>query len=255
MIVDRSGTFTRTVGLILFGIIFFTSTVTLGSVAAGIGNGRRDDLTSPASAVAEQRRPILVVDAGHGGEDGGASGSDGTAEKDINLAVAKDIDSLSTLFGISTAMTRRDDRLLYDKYGEFDDYTGKKKSLDLKNRLRFAYENGAELFLSVHTNKFPDPSVHGLQVWFSPNDPSSSKAAGLIQDYLNSHFQAGAAKTPKASTSAIYLLHNIRTPAVLVECGFLSNAEELEKLKTDGYRADVACVITSSVAEYLAGKE
>ena len=255
MIVDRSNSFTRTVGLILFGVIFFTSTVTLGAVSAGIGRGRRVEVTAPASAETERKRIGIVIDAGHGGEDGGASGADGTAEKNVNLAIAKDIDSLSTLFGIPTAMTRHEDELLYDRYGEFDDYTGKKKSLDLKNRLRFAYECDGELFLSVHTNKFPDPSVRGLQVWYSPNDPGSARAAGVIQDYLNSNFQPDRTKSPKEATSAIYLLHNIKTPAALVECGFLSNGEELEKLKTDGYRADVACVIMCSAAEYLAGNE
>ncbi len=255
MIVDRNSAFVRTVGLILFGIIFFTSSVTLGAVSAGIGRGRRTGQTAPAYAAAEDRKTGIVIDAGHGGEDGGASGADGTVEKDVNLAIATDMDSLATLLGIPSVMTRREDRLLYDKYGESDDYTGKKKSLDLKNRLRSADEADARLFLSIHTNKFPDPSVHGLQVWFSPNDPASPGAAGLIQDYLNTHFQPEGTKSTKAATSAIYLLHNIKTPAVLVECGFLSNVEELEKLKTDSYRADVACVIMSSVAEYLAGNE
>ena len=254
MIVDRNDRFTRTLGFILFGIIFFTSTVTLGAISAGIGSSRRMAVVAETADQPESR-VALVIDAGHGGEDGGASGADGPAEKNINLAVARDIDSLSTLFGIPSVMTRTGDELLYDRYGEMDDYSGKKKSLDLKNRLKITEACEPDLFLSIHANKFPDASVHGLQVWYSPNDPLSARAAGTVQDYLNTNFQSDGAKTPKKATSAIYLLHRIRTPAILVECGFLSNEEELEKLKTDGYRADAACVILASVAEYLAGNK
>ena len=254
MIVDRSDRFVRTLGYILFGIIFFTSTVTLGSISSGIGRTRRPVVAAGAADQADSRVAV-VIDAGHGGEDGGASGADGTAEKDVNLAVAKDVDALSTLFGIPTVMTRTEDELLYDRFGELDDYTGKKKSHDLKNRLKIAEACDPDLFLSIHSNKFPDPSVRGMQVWYSPNDPLSARAAGTVQDYLNSHLQPDGARTPKKATSAIYLLKNLRTPAILVECGFLSNENELEKLKTDGYRADAACVILSSVAEYLAGNK
>ena len=94
-----------------------------------------------------------MQDPSHGGEDGGAVGDGGVTEKELNLAVSENIADLSMLFGVPYSMTRDCDKLLYDKYGELTDYTGKKKSLDLKNRLRSAEEEGAEVFLSIHMNK------------------------------------------------------------------------------------------------------
>ena len=149
-------------------------------------------------------------------------------------------------------MTRTDDEMLSDRYP--DTTAGSKKTRDLKNRLRVADEADAALLLSIHTNKFPDASVHGLQVFYSPNGEGSRRAAGMIQESLNLNLQPGHTKTEKKANSSIYLLDRSPVPAVLAECGFLSNEEELGKLKTPGYRAATACVLISSVAEFLAGE-
>ncbi|MBQ7474870.1 MAG: N-acetylmuramoyl-L-alanine amidase [Clostridia bacterium] len=201
------------------------------------------------TALVEKKKPrVLVIDPGHGGGDGGAVAPDGTTEKDIDLAVAKDIDALSLLFGIPAVMTRTEDELLSDRYpGE----TGGMKARDLKGRLRVAKEADAALLLSIHANKFPDESVRGIQVFYSPNGDESRRAAGMIQEYVNANLQPDHVKETKRANSSIYLLDRAKVPAVLAECGFLSNGAELAALKTEEYRASVACAVFAAAAEYL----
>ena len=206
-----------------------------------------------AEDAAAPSRPIIVIDAGHGGEDGGASGTDGTNEKDLNLLVAQSLADILTATGYDVRMTRTDDRLLYDLYGDLTDYTGHKKTYDLRNRLRFTEEAGADLLLSIHMNKFPQPQYSGLQVYYSPTAPESRTVAEVIRNYTKLYLQPENNRETKAATSSIYLLHRIQRPAVMVECGFLSNEEELSRLKDDTYRRQLALVIACAAAESLSG--
>ena len=206
-----------------------------------------------AEDAAAPSRPIIVIDAGHGGEDGGASGEDGTKEKDLNLLVAQSLADILTAAGYDVRMTRTDDRLLYDLYGDLTDYTGHKKTYDLRNRLRFTEEAGADLLLSIHMNKYPQPQYSGLQVYYSPNAPESRTVAEVIRNYTKLYLQPENERETKAATSSIYLLHRIQRPAVMVECGFLSNEEELSRLKDDTYRRQLALVIACAAAESLSG--
>lgn len=206
-----------------------------------------------AEDAAAPSRPIIVIDAGHGGEDGGASGEDGTKEKDLNLLVAQSLADILTAAGYDVRMTRTDDRLLYDLYGDLTDYTGHKKTYDLRNRLRFTEEAGADLLLSIHMNKFPQPQYSGLQVYYSPTAPESRTVAEVIRNYTKLYLQPENERETKAATSSIYLLHRIQRPAVMVECGFLSNEEELSRLKDDTYRRQLALVIACAAAECLSG--
>ena len=251
-------------GIVLTGLILLSFS---GVCASLYLNGTAPGGAVPASkSVAAPRKTALVIDAGHGGEDGGAVAADGTKEKDIDLLIARNVDALCLLFDVPAVMTRTDDEMLSDRYP--DELAGSKKTRDLKNRLRGAAEADAAhvrprlgrkeadaaLLLSIHTNKFPDSSVHGLQVFYSPGSDESRRAAGMIQESLNLNLQPGHTKTEKKANSSIYLLDRSPVPAVLAECGFLSNEEELGKLKTPGYRAATACVLISSVAEFLAGE-
>ena len=104
---------------------------------------------------AEDHAPVIVIDAGHGGEDGGAVAADGTVEKDLNLEVAHILAQMLSFAGYDVRMTRTEDRMLYDLYGDAEEYAGRKKTYDLRNRLRFAEEADAALFISIHMNKFP----------------------------------------------------------------------------------------------------
>lgn len=213
--------------------------------------------SSPASAIsAENHAPVIVLDPGHGGEDGGASAADGTLEKDLNLAVAEGVYHLLSAAGFDVRMTRTDDRLLYDLYGDLSDYGGYKKTYDLKNRLRFTREAEADLFVSIHMNKFPQTNVRGLQVWHAAV-PGSRETAETIRTYAASYLSPEHKRIVKEATSAIYLLHRIEIPAVMVECGFLSNGEDLAKLQSEDYRRQlaltVACAVAASVTDRAAG--
>lgn len=195
---------------------------------------------------ADRPLPTVVIDAGHGGEDGGAVSADGLLEKDINLDIAMRLRDLLVANGIPVVMTRTEDILLYDRNA---DYEGRKKSLDLAARRKIAEETPNCLFVSIHMNSFPDARYDGLQVWYSPNDPASETVAQTIQKTAKEILQPENDRKIKAATSAIYLLHHLTVPAVLVECGFLSNPAEAAKLGTDAYRQDVAFTLFLAISE------
>jgi len=194
--------------------------------------------------------PQIVIDSGHGGEDGGASNGD-YLEKHLNLDISLTLSDLFTLFGYDAILTRRDDSLLYDYFNDLEDYTGKKKTYDLKNRLRIAEESGAEIYIGVHMNKFPKEQYKGLQVYYSPNTKESETAAQIIQSYAKKYLMPENNREIKCANQSIYILKRITIPAVLVECGFLSNPEELALLSTREYRNKVALSVFSSSTEFL----
>jgi len=233
---------------LLFALLFTAASFFISSMALDYASAYF--IMDSAPAAAEVPHPLLIIDPGHGGEDGGASVGD-TLEKDLNLMISEHLDDLCSIFGYSTLMTRTEDKLLYDIYGDLQDYTGKKKSYDLKNRLRMAEEAEGALYIGIHINKFSDIGSKGLQVYYSPNHADSSRAASAIQSYAKQFLIPDNDRTTKQATQAIYILNRIRIPAVLVECGFLSNPEELELLETTGYRQKIAAVIFVSTADFL----
>ena len=147
-------------------------------------------------------------------------------------------------------MTRTEDILLYDRNA---DYKGRKKSLDLAARRQIAEDTPDCIFVSIHMNSFPDPRYNGLQVWYSPNNPKSKVIADTVQKNAKAVLQPDNEREIKAATDAIYLLHRLNVPAVLVECGFLSNPAEAEKLATPAYRRDVAFTLFLAVSEVCRG--
>ncbi|MBR5633100.1 MAG: N-acetylmuramoyl-L-alanine amidase [Clostridia bacterium] len=256
----------KNLSAVFYALSFCALGFVLMSLSIGLLSTRGDGFTAKKSVSAEPfaeadstateesaltaASPIILIDAGHGGEDGGASSADGVTEKDLNLSLSRDIAHLCLIFGIPYEMTRDDDTLLYDRYGELESYEGRKKSLDLKNRLRMAEELNTVLFLSIHMNKFPSPSVKGFQVYYSNNSADSRPLAESMQGFVKSHVQPYNERLPKASDSSIYLLKNIQTTALLAECGFLSNAEEAASLNTPAYRVSLAATIFVPAAEY-----
>lgn len=189
----------------------------------------------------------VVIDAGHGGEDGGASSAAGLVEKDVNLAVAFALRDLCEAAGIPVVMTRTEDKLLYDRSVN---YQGRKKVLDLAARRTVAEQTPGCLFLSIHMNAFPQPQYSGAQVWYGQNDPRSAEIARAIQVASLALIPENNRKI-KAAGSNIYLLDRLQTPAVLVECGFLSNPNEAERLSRDEYRRAMAAAIFCGIAPYV----
>lgn len=228
-------------GFIALSAVFILLSAIIGHLV--ISNGES------IFTAAEQDNVCIVIDAGHGGEDGGCVSDDGVLEKELNLSVSEKITEILRAMGYNTIMTRTGDEMLYDMYG--DDYSGKKKTYDLKNRLRFARENEADVFVSIHMNKFPQSKYSGLQVYYSDNHADSKLIADTIQSYCRAYLQKDNERVTKAADSAIYLLDRIELPGVLVECGFLSNAEETERLCDEEYQKELSFTVASAVMEYF----
>ena len=190
----------------------------------------------------------IVIDAGHGGEDGGAQSAEGLQEKEVNLKIAELLNDMLRSNGITTVMTRTEDILLYDRNA---DYHGRKKMLDLASRRKIAEETENAVFVSIHMNSFPETKYHGLQVFYSPHHPQSQELADLIQQDAQTFLQPDNHRKIKAATSAIYLLDRLHCPAVLVECGFLSNPNESALFATEEYRQEVAFVLFCSIMSYI----
>jgi len=188
---------------------------------------------------------FIVIDAGHGGMDGGASSADGISESGLNLDVAKRLRDICTVLGKNAVMTREEDIMLSDGG------SGSRKGRDLRRRLDIAKENPGAVFVSIHMNKFPDEDCRGLQVWYSPNSSESSYIASNIQLRSKELLDSENNRTVKAATSSIYLLDRIQTPAVLVECGFLSNQAEARLLNDSDYQLKLAVVILSGIFDSI----
>ena len=217
--------------------------IALGRAAFTIG--QRRSTGAPADGGV-----LVVIDAGHGGEDGGTSGG-GLVEKDLNLEVAAIMRDILSSAGVRCAMTRTDDRLLYDAYGDLSDYTGRKKVYDLRNRLRIAEEHENAVFVSIHMNYFASAKYSGLQVWYSPNDPDSKRLADLLQSTVKKYVQPDNDRETKRAGGGIYLLDRLHTPAILVECGFLSNEDERTLLADAEYKKRLALVMSEAIMEFL----
>ena len=212
---------------------------------AGISTYFASENSAQKTAAANTVLPTIVLDAGHGGEDGGAVSQSGILEKELNLAIAVRLQSLLTANGFRVVMTRTEDEMLYDKTA---DYQGRKKSLDLAARRKIAEQTPNCVFVSIHMNSYPDARYDGLQVWYSPNHPSSKEIANTIQKTAKELLQPQNDRDTKAATSAIYLLHNLQIPAVLVECGFLSNPAEAERLNSPEYQEQLALMLSLAVS-------
>ena len=190
----------------------------------------------------------VIIDAGHGGEDGGASSASGLIEKHLNLEISSILCDMLKDAGVSVVMTRTDDRLLYDRSVDFE---GRKKKLDLAARLEVAKTYEESVFVSIHMNSFSDKRYSGLQVWYSPKCPESMVLAQKIQSNTRLSLQPNNKRAIKAADSKIFLLDNAISPAVLVECGFLSNPDEARLFESDEYKTKIAKVIFDSILEFL----
>ncbi len=193
-------------------------------------------------------RKTIIVDAGHGGDDGGAIGIDGTVEKDINLDIALKLEKILKFYGFNVIMTRTEDVMTCD---DGLDSLRKRKVSDIHNRFDLMRKNPDAVFISVHQNKFEDTSQHGTQVFYSGNNEKSKVLAEAIQTSITSAVQPENGRVVKKSGSGIYLLYHAKIPAVLVECGFISNPDEVKKLKDESYRMKLAILIADGLLKYL----
>ena len=193
----------------------------------------------------ECEETVIILDAGHGGEDGGATGTNGVLEKDLNLTLCHDLAAFLRLAGYTVVETRTEDRLLYPEGTK----KGHKKQGDLTGRLRFTgqYENC--VLISIHMNTFPDQSCEGVQVWYSQNHPTSEELARTVQNNVATLLQSNNHRRIKAATSGIYLLRHAKVPAILIECGFLSTPADCERLCDPDYRRSLMLALFAGICE------
>lgn len=191
----------------------------------------------------------VVIDAGHGGMDGGAVGTTyGTLEKNINLDVAKKTYLLLNLFGVPCTMTRTEDISL--NYNP-ENTTAKNKSADLFARLDFTNRQASPLFLSIHMNKFEQSRYSGAQTFFSPNHEGSKILGERIQEKMIAMVDNTNTRVAKQSDGSIFLLKNLKCPAVIVECGFLSNPTEEKNLTDEKYQKKISYAIVCGYLDFL----
>ena len=200
-----------------------------------------------SSASVNQGSNKIIIDAGHGGFDGGAVADDGTLEKNINLVIASNLKQLCKLGGFEVIMTRDSDK--GTEVDENDSISNRKKS-DMKRRLAVIEENPDAIFVSIHLNKFTTSTASGAQVFYSKNNPDGMLLANAIQNSIAGKLQPDNDRVVKQGTSSTYLLHRTKIPAVIVECGFLSNADELKLLKSAEYQRQMAFAIFCGICDY-----
>ena len=204
-------------------------------------------LPLPSKSAGVSSQITIVLDAGHGGEDGGCEGHR-LIEKDLNLDITLRVALLLREQGVNVVLTRDTDVLLYDINSDFE---GKKKYQDVRKRLEIAQSQENPVLVSIHMNSFSQSKYSGLQVWYSKNNARSKILANLIQSGAKNELQPNNKRVIKEATSSIFLLHNATFPAVLIECGFLSNPEEARALGDAEYRQKLANVIFKSIMTYI----
>lgn len=214
----------------------------LAAAAVGIylhffKDGGHSNVFSPST----DRTLTLIVDAGHGGSDGGASSDNGLQESIVNLDIALKVDALAAFFGVRTVMTREAEDINYSSQSLT---LSQRKSEDQNARLSLINSTKNAVFLSIHQNYYPDPQPFGAQALYAGTEGSEQFGKNL-QELMVAHLIPGNRRAAEQIQSTIYLMNNIECPAVLVECAFLSNPEEEALLRTDAYKTKLAVVLVS----------
>lgn len=225
------------------GIAFFVGACTM-VLCCLIAAPKIIPAVSSATAVSS---PTLILDAGHGGEDGGASSASGHKESDINLSIVLKLESLFAFLGTDTVLTRSEDISIHDSGCST---LREKKVSDLKNRVSLIQNTTNPMLISIHQNTFTDPRYQGAQVFYDVGDLSSqwgTYTQELIRTVLDPSNKRKAALIPEH----VYLFSHINCPAILIECGFLSNGEEASLLLTDVYQRKIAMTLAGAYLHEL----
>ena len=205
--------------------------------------GRLDGLIAPAvRPVSVTRAAPLILDAGHGGEDGGAVSVTGVPESRVNLEIVQKLRDTLALYGVDPVVLREEDVSLHDP--EASTLREKKRS-DLKNRVRAVEAVEGGTLLSIHQNSYPGSQYRGAQVFYAPTG-GSRELAELLQTALREELQPDNDRQAKPIPESVYLMNHVSCPAVLVECGFLTNPEEEALLRDGGYQRQLAAVLAGA---------
>lgn len=224
--------------IVICVVLFLTFNILMITAAVNINTA--------VSSKSVRSIPSVVIDAGHGGEDGGAVSDDGVLEKDINLEISQKTSAMLYMLGFDVTETRTDDTALDN--GE--ETIRLRKVSDMKNRLKIYDSSDENVVISIHQNKFTQSKYHGTQIFYSPNNPNSKKLAENIRFSVKGLLQPDNERECKQADNGIYLLKNTHNPAVIVECGFISNKEEYKKLIDSEYQKQMAFSISAGFLNY-----
>ena len=192
---------------------------------------------------------IVILDAGHGGEDSGTVGVSGVLEKDLNLVITEKLGEYLANAGFAVVFTRREDKLLYK---EEENIKGYKKIYDLKNRAEIANSYSDAIFVSIHMNWYSQSECVGTEIYHA-DDTESIALGSSVRSAIIERIQPSNKRNLKVG-KGIYLLENSSNPAILIECGFLSNPEECEKLSQKEYQKELCFSIVCGIIEYEKNK-
>jgi len=228
-------------------IIFITTFVCITIFMYGImfNINKNDIVQTNATPITNK---VIVIDAGHGLPDEGAQGFNGTTEQAINLEISLKLQKLIEQSGAKVFLTRSDENGIYST-----DSVGikNKKVSDAKNRVEIGNTNDADIFISIHLNKFPASNQYrGWQTFYQKNNENSKLIAESIQENLNKNIQIENNRR-SLPINNIYIMDKLQIPAVIVECGFLSNPEETENLKNEQYQNKLVWGIYLGIQEYF----
>lgn len=218
--------------------------LSLALLAAFALHGLRETATVSAAGSGQH---LIILDAGHGGPDSGASGPDGTRESDLNLAIVKRLDAVLGLLGENTLLTRDMDT---DLSGADAKTISQKKVSDIRNRTALVNRHPEALLVSIHQNAYAESKYHGAQVFYT-NSEDVKELAKSLQSALRTHLDKENTRSPKRIYPDVYLMNHIKVPGILVECGFLTNPQELALLKDENYQKKIAVTIAGTVIEFF----
>lgn len=241
--------------LLLFSLTVFSIGFAVDYSKPVTGDKQTDNPAAGEQAPAETAPAprTVILDAGHGGEDPGAvSDYSGLREKDINLNIVMLIKNLLEKDGYRVILTRETDRLVYSD--EAKTILQKRKE-DLTRRKKIMDESGADIVLSIHLNKFPQTKYHGAQTFFPPNSPDSQKLANEIQNFIRLNADNANDRAALVKKDQIMILKNLKTPTVVVECGFLSNSDEEKLLGNEEYQNKLSAAIKAGVDNYYKARD
>lgn len=225
----------------LYATVLLMSALVSLLISKGVSVGAA--LTAAPSEVL----PVIVIDPGHGGEDGGALSCTGKKESTFNLEISMRLNDLLLLLGRKTVMTRTEDVCIADPGLET---LSEKKVSDLRNRVALVNRTPGAVLVSIHQNTFPEGKYKGAQVFFAKTD-GSEELAELVQQRLKENLDPSNQRACKPSLT-VYLMNKIQCPGILIECGFLSNGSEEYSLSQPEYQRKLVCAAAGAITEYLA---
>ena len=228
----------RRMGLLMAGLVL------VAAVVCGRNGGVREAASKQANHTDSR---LVIIDAGHGGDDPGKIGVDGVQEKDLNLKMALALRDLLEQQDVEVLMTRE------DAGGLYDERTSNKKVQDMRRRCELINREKPACVVSIHQNSYHEESIHGAQVFYYKTSKESGELAKILQKELARVVEPTNHRQAKANDT-YYLLKRTEAPTVIVECGFLSNWDECAKLQNEEYQAKLVWAIQMGVLKYLNGK-